>query len=75
MKCVSCARDTNIGEAYALPFLVRAREAIQNLYACSRECRDEWHAARRQVLQFQSNLDAPRVAFDIRTHQLSLEEK
>lgn len=42
MKCVICARETRLGEAYALPSLTRAGDSLTNLYACSRDCRDEW---------------------------------
>lgn len=75
MQCVICQHPTHLGEAYALPLLVRAGDAIQNLYVCSRPCRDEWlflrnDVARAQVLEIQQTIqpDAPRV------NQLSFEE-
>lgn len=58
MKCVTCARETKLGEAYALPALVRVSDVLTNLYACSRECRARWNDARQQSNQFQAELSA-----------------
>lgn len=75
MQCVMCQHETHLSKAYALPSLVRVSDAIQNLYACSIVCREEWlflrnDAAPPQVLAIQPTiqLDAPRV------NQLSFEE-
>lgn len=57
MKCVTCARETQLGTAYALPVLVRVSDKIQNLFACSRPCREEWNEARQQVNATQFNME------------------
>lgn len=64
MKCAICARETNLGEAYALPFLARIGDSLKNLYACSRPCRDEWLDAQRQVKQIQADFSASHHAAD-----------
>ena len=58
MKCVICARETRLGEAYALPSLTRAGDSLTNLYACSRDCRDEWRNQR-------ANANAPAAVTEI----------
>ena len=58
LHCVNCGAPTEIGKGYALPFIVRAGDAYQNLYACSRACRDEWRAAQQEVKQIQADMSA-----------------
>lgn len=56
MNCVQCGAPTSIGTGYALPFLLRGANVPQQLYACSRQCRDEWNEARKQVKAIQAGL-------------------
>jgi hypothetical protein len=57
MNCANCHKPTNIATGYALPIIVRSTNTVpQQLYACSKECRDEWNTARRQVLEIQKEV-------------------
>lgn len=55
MNCIQCGKPTAIGQCYLLPFLRAGKDGIPaQLVACSRECRDAWHAARREVKAIQA---------------------
>ncbi|OQY87150.1 MAG: hypothetical protein B6D41_12265 [Chloroflexi bacterium UTCFX4] len=54
MKCINCGQPTRVSSGYALPYLALTDGHYQNLYACSRACRDEWNAARREVKAIQA---------------------
>lgn len=60
MTCLMCGAPTKIGDAFALPFLILTDGHYQNLYACSRVCRDEWNDAKKQVGEIQAELSAPK---------------
>lgn len=66
MNCLMCGAPTKLGDAFALPFLILTDGHYQNLYACSRVCRDEWWSerhsadARKQVKEIQAELSAPK---------------
>ena len=56
MKSINCGQPTRVSSGYALPYLVNVDGHYQNLYACSRACRDEWRAAQQEVKRIQSEL-------------------
>lgn len=63
MNCIVCGAPTALGSGYALPFVrVTPDGAYQNLYACSRACRDEWCDAQREVKQIQAELSTDKPA-------------
>lgn len=64
MQCAACARETNLGEAYALPRIVRAGNGFTNLYACSRACRDQWQVAQAASIELTPERDAPEGPLD-----------
>ncbi len=42
MKCFLCGSDTEIGDAYLLPKIVKDAKGYINIVACSKEHRDAW---------------------------------
>ena len=61
MTCVQCGKPTAIGQCYLLPFLREGKDGIPaQLVACSKECRDEWRAAQREVKAIQAQHAAAR---------------
>lgn len=55
MNCIQCGKPTSIGTAYLLPFMVRGANGIPaQLVACSKQCRDDWRAAQREVKKLQA---------------------
>lgn len=55
MNCIQCGKETSIGTAYLLPFMLAGANGIPlQLVACSKECRDDWRAARREVKELQA---------------------
>lgn len=54
MNCIQCGKETSIGTAYLLPFMLAGANGIPaQLVACSKECREEWLEARRAVKAIQ----------------------
>ncbi|MCG3140702.1 MAG: hypothetical protein HDKAJFGB_01818 [Anaerolineae bacterium] len=66
MNCIYCNAPTALGKGYALPFLIRTPTgAIQNLYACSRECRAAWLDARKQVQAIQKEIKQAQTHMEV----------